>query len=229
VRGIGEELNHMKKPPAFQFYADDFVSGVSDMTQSEVGAYILLLCRQWCAGEIPADPDRLRLIAKGEVSSHVAAKFVNGKNQRMEQVRAQREEWVEKCRIGGKHSAQVKGSSTTLATTLGSKGQLKGQVNGNTPTPTPTPSPLIEDKTNGLRPIAFNGRLSPMQAEVAERFIKALGKQWDNGNGCKWMKRCRDYRIKSERVVAEVENAIKEQRISTTPAQYAEQIWKEFN
>ena len=34
-------------PPAFQFYTDDFLGGVSDMTQAEVGAYILLLCAQW--------------------------------------------------------------------------------------------------------------------------------------------------------------------------------------
>ena len=33
---------------------------------------------------------------------------------------------------------------------------------------------------------------------------------------------------KCERVIAEVESAAKEGRIRTTPAQYSEQIWKEF-
>ena len=55
-----------------------------------------------------------------------------------------------------------------------------------------------------------------------------LGEQWNDANGRKWLKRCRDERLKAERVVAEVEQASRETRINTTPAQYAEQIWKEF-
>jgi len=35
-------------------------------------------------------------------------------------------------------------------------------------------------------------------------------------------------RGKCERVIAEVESAAREGRIKTTPARYAEQIWKEF-
>jgi uncharacterized protein YdaU (DUF1376 family) len=75
------------KPPAFQFYADDFLAGTADMTQPEVGAYILLLCHQWGRGAIPSDPARAALIAKGEVPAHVMAKFPNGKNERLERVR----------------------------------------------------------------------------------------------------------------------------------------------
>jgi uncharacterized protein YdaU (DUF1376 family) len=36
----------MNKPPAFQFYADDFLGGTIDLTTEEVGAYIRLLCFQ---------------------------------------------------------------------------------------------------------------------------------------------------------------------------------------
>ncbi len=40
----------VRKPPAFQFYASDFFSGVADMTDAEVGIYIRLLCLSWDKG-----------------------------------------------------------------------------------------------------------------------------------------------------------------------------------
>jgi Protein of unknown function (DUF1376) len=40
-------------PPAFQFYASDFIASTADMTCREVGAYIRLLCYQWEHGGIP--------------------------------------------------------------------------------------------------------------------------------------------------------------------------------
>jgi uncharacterized protein YdaU (DUF1376 family) len=42
-------------PPAFQFYAGNFYSGTAEMTTTEVGGYILLLCRQWEHGSVPGD------------------------------------------------------------------------------------------------------------------------------------------------------------------------------
>lgn len=210
------------KPPAFQFYADDFVAGVADMTQSEVGAYILLLCRQWCAGEIPSDASRLNLIAKGDVTAHVAAKFINGKNKRMEMVRAENDAWREKCRIGGIHSAASrKGSSTTLGTTLASKVQLSGQVNGNTPSPSPSPTTKTTKLPAKLKKWPIH------KAELVGRIESCLGVQWENDRS-KWLRNIDSDHDKSARVIAEVESAIKESRIKTTPAQYAEQIWKEF-
>ena len=82
----------MNQPPAFQFYADDFIAGVADMTQNEVGAYIMLLAHGWnTRGLDPTDPARLKLLAKGEVSEHVLRKFKlrNGRlcNQRQEKER----------------------------------------------------------------------------------------------------------------------------------------------
>lgn len=177
------------KAPAFQFYPDDFMGGTADMTQSEVGAYILLLCRQWNSLSIPDDPDRLKLIAKGPVSDHVLAKFPEGRNPRLELVRTQREEWVQKCRNGGKQSAEVrqsKGSSTTLGTTLGttlaSKPQLRGQVNGNTPTPTPTP--ILYTHTSSDR----DSNLPTWQDIQAEAGLRAIPEAsaksfWDHHEG----------------------------------------------
>jgi hypothetical protein len=70
-------------------------------------------------------------------------------------------------------------------------------------------------------------KLSSEQKKLADRMEAALGVQWVNDAG-KWVNRIKKHFSKSERVTAEVESALKESRINTTPAQYAEQIWKEF-
>jgi len=121
------------KAPAFQFYADDFLGGVADMTQAEVGAYILLLCHQWGRGEIPLDAERAALITKGPISPHVLAKFPNGKNARLEKVRQEQAEYREKQRIKGLASAEARRNrgSTTV--------QPSPQPEGNPPSPSPSP------------------------------------------------------------------------------------------
>jgi hypothetical protein len=41
------------QPPAFQFYAQDFLTGVMYLTNEEIGIYIKLLAKQWTDGKIP--------------------------------------------------------------------------------------------------------------------------------------------------------------------------------
>ena len=41
------------KPPAFQFYASDFLVDTSSWTATQVGAYVRLLCYEWVNGGIP--------------------------------------------------------------------------------------------------------------------------------------------------------------------------------
>lgn len=50
-----------RKPPAFQFYAGDFISDglVQAMTLEERGAHISLLCHAWMDEGIPQSPERL--------------------------------------------------------------------------------------------------------------------------------------------------------------------------
>lgn len=96
----------MNKPPAFQFYADDFIAGVADMTQNEVGAYIMLLAHAWnTQGLTSGFPERLKLLAKGDVSAHVLGKFElrNGRlcNPRQELERQKQSEYREKQAING--------------------------------------------------------------------------------------------------------------------------------
>lgn len=56
------------KPPAFQFYPQDYLAStrVAEMTLEEEGVYIRLLCYCWSAGSIPKDPERCaKLAGKG--------------------------------------------------------------------------------------------------------------------------------------------------------------------
>ena len=39
--------------PAFQFYAQDFLTGVMYLTNEEIGIYIKMLAKQWTDGKIP--------------------------------------------------------------------------------------------------------------------------------------------------------------------------------
>jgi len=55
-------MSEKKRSPAFQFYADDFLSGTMTMTNEERGAYIALLCVQWSKGYVSqTDFDRMTL------------------------------------------------------------------------------------------------------------------------------------------------------------------------
>lgn len=53
----------MNKPPAFQLYANNFLTGTADFTPEEVGAYIRLLCYQWDRGSLPSDIKKLKNLA----------------------------------------------------------------------------------------------------------------------------------------------------------------------
>ena len=86
-------------PPAFQFYADDFLSGTADMTAEEVGVYIRLLCHAWSKDGLD-DNERLALLAgqcQASSLAHAKTKFslVDGKlrNARQEKERAKQVEF----------------------------------------------------------------------------------------------------------------------------------------
>jgi len=48
-----------EKPPAFQFYVRDFLTGTQTMTLEEVGAYTRCLAYEWDAGGLPDDVTQL--------------------------------------------------------------------------------------------------------------------------------------------------------------------------
>lgn len=172
------------KSPAFQFYPDDFVGGVADMTQSEVGAYILLLCAQWGRGEIPLDPERAALIAKGPVSSHVLAKFPGGKNPRLEKVRANLDAYRSAQADNGKAGAEKRWGRHSDAIAMlspensGAKVSPMARNSSPTPTPTPTPTPDLQLTTPDTRSIEPKAASLPdLSATIYDAYPRKVGKQ----------------------------------------------------
>ena len=130
------------KPPAFQFYADDFLAGTATMTSAEVGAYIRLLCLQWSQGGFSANEvQRLKknpwvfLGFENDAIEAVLEKFPAGddgrhKNERLEAVRLKSEEYAEKQRNNGKKGGRPKKQETQKNPSL-SLGLTQTEANGN--------------------------------------------------------------------------------------------------
>lgn len=159
------------KPPAFQFYADDFFAGTADMSQSEVGAYIRLLCHQWTKGGLPNDMARLGMVARtnNEPSNEAALRYVveskfavcdDGqlRNARMETVRKQSEDWKEKSIAGGKASAASRSGNSEWGKRMA--GQRAKQRTNNEPPNEPPNEPT----TNSPSP-------SPIDIKKGDRFV----------------------------------------------------------
>lgn len=65
----------MSKDPAFLLYHQDFFTGVSDMTNEEIGAYILCLCVQASKGGI-SEKHMINICKTQSVHETVKSKFV---------------------------------------------------------------------------------------------------------------------------------------------------------
>lgn len=135
----------MNKPPAFQFYADDFLGGVGDMTCEEVGAYIRLLCHQWNKGGLVNDDDRLQIMAgQCQASALATAKTKFGvcgdgllRNARLELERSKQTAYREKQAENG---AKRWGSDAKPNAKPNAKPVPSHMPNGCPPSPSPSPS-----------------------------------------------------------------------------------------
>ncbi len=85
------------KPPAFQFYAADFLLGTMSLSLIERGAYITLLAYQWDHGTVPDDAHaRQRILGclpreADEVWKVIREKFVQGTDSGWRNARLERE------------------------------------------------------------------------------------------------------------------------------------------
>jgi uncharacterized protein YdaU (DUF1376 family) len=102
-------LESALKPPAFQFYADDFLAGTADMTAEEVGVFVRLLCHSWSKDGLVDDDHRLMLLAgqcQASSLAHAKTKFriTDGKlrNVRQEQERQKQADFRQKQAANGK-------------------------------------------------------------------------------------------------------------------------------
>lgn len=137
------------KPPAFQFYPDDFIGGTCDLSAKEVGAYIRLLCFQWSKGKIPSDRNKLSRIAGTAVTDEVLSKFPDGMNQRLESERIKQSEHREAKKKAGENGAKKRwqNHSTPIVLPL-----AEGIANDSSPSPSPSPVSIIKNKKANKAP-----------------------------------------------------------------------------
>jgi uncharacterized protein YdaU (DUF1376 family) len=147
----------MNKPPAFQFYVDDFLGGTMHFTDAEAGLYIRLLCVQWSRGGLPDDADELATYGKGGTSIiRVLAKFPKCedgllRNGRLEEERAKQESYRESRSINGKQGGRpCKPHANHMV--------LKTKAQESSPSPSPSSLKRGSHNKNSLG-VAFTGTL----------------------------------------------------------------------
>jgi uncharacterized protein YdaU (DUF1376 family) len=157
----------MNKPPAFQFYADDFLAGTFSMSNEERGLYITLLCRQWTQGHVtPEEVARLGSTVVQPCVNHVLTKFKqdeagNFKNERMEMERAKQNTFREKQSEKGRRSAQLRFNRGSTVV------QPNGEPEANSPSPSPSPSP-------NNTPLPPKGGKGPIQLRAEKMFNRRI-------------------------------------------------------
>lgn len=166
------------RPPAFQFYPDDFIAGTADMTNEEVGAYIRLLCHQWSKGGIPNDPERIsRMAGAMPVPSlgYVTSKFrlcPDGclRNDRLEAERVKQEEFRRIQSEKGKSGAEKRWKNGP-----GHAPAMPALI-PNDSSPSPLPSPITIHGASRPSVLAYGVEIpeSHQQPET----IQALHQWW---------------------------------------------------
>lgn len=154
------------KPPAFQFYVDDFLGGTVAMTHDERGLYITLLCVQWSQGSISSgDFER---IAGGSFSGsleRVKAKFSECKdglfrNQRLEFEREKQSAYrLSRSNNGSKGGRPLKAHGLHVVNT--EKAQQKP------PSPSPSPSPISDLREEHAHSKSSEGQEPTVQEVIA--------------------------------------------------------------
>lgn len=139
----------MNKPPAFQFYASDFLAGTTLMTNEEVGIYVRALCHQWESGGLSdLHLERLGLGLGFSGFPQIKAKFnldsADGlwKNPRLESVRACQIEYRQKQAENGSKGGRPKGLANPSLTQ--GLSQTEPKKSSPTPSPSPTPNKSVE-------------------------------------------------------------------------------------
>ena len=225
----------MNKPPAFQFYPNDFAGGTVTFSNEQCGLYIRAICIQWDAGFVTKD-DFIALSSgmADPLVNRVMAKFELGqdgrfRNKRLEKVRQEQIAYREKQRHNGIASGIARAAQqherpfNDRSTTAQPSGEPK--PNSSSPSPSLSPSSPLSSTSPTKRERGCGG-LEPKKKAVADHMEAALGEQWKNDAG-KWINRIKSRYAICFDVVCELERAIREDRIETTPAQYAEKLWRQ--
>ena len=181
------------KSPAFQFYAQDFLTGTATMTLAEVGAYVKLLAHQWHAGSVPRGTrERARILGCSlavEKTLWVALemKFTavddGYQNARLEEERRKQAEYRRRQSDKGKASAATKRQpdvnhgSTTVESRL--------QPDGNS-------SVFGLRSSSSVDPSKNDGSVGAPSARPQPLIDRGLSAKWDKKHGyhvpgfCDW-------------------------------------------
>jgi len=118
------------KAPSFQFYAQDFLTGIMYLTNEEIGIYIKMLAKQWTDEKIPKK--RLGLFVGYEwekLSEELKSKFKDcGEyvvNERLEAERNKKIKFLEKQIINGQKGGRPKKNSKSNNPSLTQKKPLE--------------------------------------------------------------------------------------------------------
>lgn len=188
------------KPPAFLFYADDFLAGTMGMTPSEVGCYIRLLCVQWNSGQIPDDMDILKRLSGDMPTPYVISKFKKSgtglKNARMEFERKKQKEYRVNRSESGKKGANSRwhSHSTAMAQPMAKDG-IPLPLPFSIPKEEETPEAFSEKETarmkSGKGSLSKNPSLEEVKLSCQNQAIsesdavwfwnKCEGNGWTNG------------------------------------------------
>lgn len=142
------------KPPAFQFYPDDFLAGTFQFTDEECGQYIRCLCHQWSVGALSED-DLHGMTRVGKISEKVRKKFVLGadgqyRNARLEHERKKQKQFRDNKKQAGKAGANKRWQTHASAN---GKTMAEGMANDSSPSPSPSPTVDHKEKKDAPRPV----------------------------------------------------------------------------
>lgn len=198
------------------------------MNNEQLGMYVRLLHRAWFADEpasLPADDSTLASISQVTADVWNASKTVvlapfryragRYHQKKMSEVYNAVIKKLEQRSESGKAGAEKRWNSNGLNGGAIAEPKIRdsNRIEWNRST---------NDKASGKAK-----KLSREEKELADEIEGLLGDGWVNDAG-KWISRIKTEIEKARRVIAEVGCAAGERRIKETPAQYAEQAWKEF-
>lgn len=219
------------KPPAFQFYADDFLAGTITFNNEQRGLYIALLCLQWSQGKVALeDAESLSPGMSQDKLQRVLAKFTTNdlgemQNARLESERTKQEAFRVKCSTAGRRSAEgrLKVGSTNLGQTLEPKGNspvssLQSPISCNTHTHTPRASrwPTLAQTKDYASIIGFD----ESEAELFWHHFESAG--WIDKNGqpvMKWQSKLVTWNVSSRARAREAAHLAKPERAPRRPEQ----------
>lgn len=137
----------MRNPPAFQFYADDFLGGVATFNLTQRGLYITLLAIQWNQGFITQED--FESLSDGTaiaqpLAKRVLSKFQKGqdghfRNDRLEREREKQAAFRANRSESGKAGADKRWHSHSTAIA-----QPMANTMAKHSSPSPSPSPIDE-------------------------------------------------------------------------------------